>query len=77
MEINAKEARAKLSSLLKEVEKGGEVILLRRGKKVARLIPIQNRPGGLPNLKAFRASIRIKGGPLSDAVKKGREKERY
>lgn len=77
MEINAKEARAKLSGLLKQVEKGNEVILLRRGKKVARLVPTREGQRKLPVLKEFRASIRVKGEPLSMAVIRGREEERF
>ena len=77
MEINAKQARAKLSSLLKRVEEGGEVVLLRRGKRIARLIPAERKQGRLPTLKEFRASIQIKGKPLSIDVIRGRENERF
>jgi prevent-host-death family protein len=77
MEISAKEARERLSDLLKRAEKGEEVLLLRRGKKVARLVPVKKAQKTLPSLKAFRASIRIKGQPLSMAVLKNREEERF
>ena len=77
MEISAKEARARLSDLLKRAEKGEEVLLFRRGKKVARLVPAKKLQKTLPSLKEFRASIRIKGQPLSMAVVKDREKERF
>ena len=77
MEINAKQARAKLSSLLKRVEEGGEVVLLRRGKRIARLIPAERKQGRLPTLKEFRASIQIRGEPLSIDVIRGREDERF
>ena len=77
MEISAKEARVRLSDLLKRAEKGEEVLLLRRGKKVARLVPAKKVQKTLPSLKEFRASIRIKGQPLSMAVLKNREEERF
>ena len=77
MEIGAKEARGKFSSLLKTVERGEEVIILRRGKQIARLIPSSNSKRTLPGLKEFRASIRVKGRPLSVDVVRGREEERY
>jgi prevent-host-death family protein len=35
------EAKTKLSELVTEVEAGGEVILARAGKPVARLLPLQ------------------------------------
>ena len=77
MEISAKEARMRLSDLLKRAEKGEEVLLFRRGKKVARLVPVKKVQKTLPSLKEFRASIRIKGQPLSVAVLKNREEERF
>jgi prevent-host-death family protein len=77
MEINVKEARARLSFLLKKVEKGDEILLLRRGKKVARLVPVQTPQRPLPSLKEFRSSIQLKGKPLSAVVVESREKERF
>jgi len=77
MEINAKEARGKLSSLLKRVEKGDEIVVVRRGKQVARLVPFRRKEKHLPQLREFRASIRVKGEPLSVAVLHAREEERY
>jgi len=77
MEINAKEARNKLSSLLDRVEKGDEIIILRRGKKVARLTSSQDGVKGLPSLKKFRSTLRVKGLPLSATVIRQRAEERY
>jgi prevent-host-death family protein len=77
VEINAKEARAKLSSLLKKVEKGDEIVVVRRGKQVARLIPFQRKEKHLPQLREFRASIKIKGKPLSAIISHSREEARY
>ncbi|MBC8417856.1 MAG: type II toxin-antitoxin system prevent-host-death family antitoxin [Desulfobacterales bacterium] len=77
MEINVKEARNKISALLDITEKGGEVLISRRGKKVARLVPMADAEKRLPDLSAFRASISVKGGPLSRTVIDGRNAERY
>ncbi len=68
MEVSAKEARMRLSDLLKRAEEGEEILLVRRGKKVARLIPAKKLQKTLPSLKKFRASFRVKGKPLSMAV---------
>jgi prevent-host-death family protein len=76
-EISAKEARGKFSSLLKSVEVGGEVVILRRGKQVARLVPPLGVGSRLPSLKEFRASILISGEPLSATVLHGRKEERF
>ena len=77
MEISVKEARAKFSALLNRVKDGDEVIIRRRGKEIARLLPpgIEGKP--LPSLRDFRRSIRLKGEPMSAAVCKGRKEERY
>jgi prevent-host-death family protein len=77
MEMGAKETRNRLSMLLKRVEEGDEVIILRRGKKVARLIPHQNGAKRLPSMKDFRASIRIRGDSLSRVVSVERKGARY
>ena len=77
MEIGAKEARGKLSSLLKKVEKGDEIVVVRRGKQVARLIPFQKKEKHLPQLREFRASIKIKGKPLSATISNSRGETRY
>ena len=77
MEISAKEARSKFSSLLDQVEEGDEVIIRRRGKEIARLVPPKGEGKRLPGLRKFRAAIRVKGGALSAVVKRGRSEERY
>jgi prevent-host-death family protein len=77
MEINVKDARSRLRSLLDRVEVGDEVIILRRGKEVARLVPPEGEGKPLPSLKEFRASIRIIGEPLIDTVIQERQEERY
>ena len=77
IEISTKKARAELSSLLKRVEKGEEVIIFRRGKQVARIVPVRNSAKRLPSLKDFRAGIRLRGQPLSEIVVQFRKDERY
>ncbi len=77
MEVSAKEARMRLSDLLKRAERGEEVLLVRRGKKVARLVPARKMEKTLPSLEEFRASIQMKGRPLSKAVIREREEERF
>ena len=77
MEVNVKDARNRLSFLLAQVEKGGEVIIMRRGKEVARLVPPRGEGKPLPSLKGFRSSIKITGKSLSSVVIEGRDEERY
>ena len=71
-----KEARSRFSDLISQVEKGEEVVITRRGKAVARLVPYAAAERRLPSLKEFRASIRIAGDPLSKTVVQNRNEER-
>ena len=77
MEVNVKEARAKISSLLDRTQKGEEVVIVRRGKRVARLVAVGDTDKRLPDLSTFRNSISLKGEALSRAVIQGRSEERY
>ena len=77
MEVSVKEARKKIKYLLDRVNKGEEVIITRRGKAEAKLIPIEDKEAGnkeLPDLNKVRASIKVKGKPLSQIVIEERNK---
>lgn len=76
LEVNVKEARSKLSILLDRVERGEEIIIKRRGKKVALLVSA-NREKALPSIKDFRASISTTGKPLSETVIDMRQEDRH
>jgi prevent-host-death family protein len=76
LEVNIKEARSKLSKLLKKVEHGQHILLTRRGKEVARLVPPQ-KTRRLPSLKEFRRTITAPEQGLSAAVLAARDEERY
>lgn len=76
IEVNIKEARRQLSSLLTRVNQGEEVAVTRHGKKVACLVPPQVVER-LPSLADFRSSLPVQTVPLSGVVIKSREQERY
>ena len=76
LEVNVKDARSKLSTLLDRVEQGEEIIITRRGKKVARLVSPEKHLS-LPPLKDFRSSLKIKGKAITESVIKARREERY
>lgn len=42
--VNVHEAKTQLSKLLEQVERGDEVVIARRGKPVARLVPHRPEP---------------------------------
>ena len=76
LEVSVKEVRSYLSILLDRVEWGEEIIITRRGKKVALLVsPERNKT--LPSLREFRVSISPPGKPLSETVINLRQEERY
>jgi len=75
-EVNVKDARGQLSALLDRVEKGEEIIINRRGKRVAKIVP-PGKLNNLPSLKDFRASLKLRGKPLSQTVIDARKEERY
>jgi len=74
-----KDARARLSDLIRAVEHGESVTITKRGKTVARIIPPDMAPAAkkAPDLSAFRASLKAAGKPLSQVVIDNRRKARF
>ena len=77
--INLKEARKRLSDLVRAAEHGETVTITRRGKPVARLVPpeTQSTHKKAPDLTEFRASMKVKGKPMSQVVSDMRREARY
>jgi prevent-host-death family protein len=76
--VNLKEARRRLGALVKAAERGQSIVITRRGRTVARLVPAEAAPAkGLPDLTEFRKSIKVKGRPLSQIVIAMRDEERF
>jgi len=57
LEVTAAEANAKLSSLLDVVEAGQSVVITRRGKAIAELVPRRAVRDLLPQLQSLRNSL--------------------
>jgi prevent-host-death family protein len=76
IESNIRKTKAKLSSYLSQVAQGEEVVIVRRGKPVAILKPIE-KATALPSMKGFRQKIRLRGLSPSETVIKMREESRY
>ena len=76
-DVNLKEARRRLGQLVDAAERGETTVITRRGKEVARLVPMHEQPlPGLPDLAEFRASLKPKGRSLTDELLAQREEER-
>lgn len=58
--INVKDARRNISRLLDQVTAGEEIIIIRRGKPVARMVQVDNQSiesVRFPNRRAFRDKL--------------------
>lgn len=76
--VNMSEARRRLSDLVDSAERGQSVVITRRGRAVARIVPAQREARKpLPEMGDFRASLKVKGKSLSDTVVEMRAEERY
>ena len=75
--VSVAEARRRFKALLDEVSAGHPVSVVRRGEEVARLVPPRPKRLRLPDLGPFRASIRVKGEPISRTVIRARHAARY
>ena len=76
--VNIREARRRLRHIVDAAERGKSVVITRRGRKIAKVVPAKPRSGkGLPDLTEFRRTIAAKGKPLSAVVIKARRPERY
>lgn len=77
-EIGALEAKNKLSALLDDVEHGGEVVITRRGKPVAKLIPATiafNREAAeaaAERIIARSKGVTLDGLKIKDLINEGR-----
>lgn len=69
-----REARQQLTTLIDDVRKGREVVITDRGRPVARLVPPAGPVGrGLPNLAAFRSTVRRLTPTLSSLIAADRD----
>jgi prevent-host-death family protein len=76
MDVGTRELRKHLSEVLDRVARGERILVRRRGRPAAALVPLDERAGRLPSLAAFRARIRVRGRPLSAEIVASREDER-
>jgi antitoxin (DNA-binding transcriptional repressor) of toxin-antitoxin stability system len=76
--VKIREARSQLSAIVNRAQQGESTVILRRGRAVATVEPVaKGKRGRLPDLSGFRASIKVKGRPLSKVVATLRKESRY
>ncbi|WP_026301057.1 MULTISPECIES: type II toxin-antitoxin system Phd/YefM family antitoxin [unclassified Thioalkalivibrio] len=76
-EIDVRDAREQLSSILKEVERGEEVCILRRGRPVARVVQPAGDPPRFRSRADLRQSLPAMRETAVDTVRTVRDTERY
>jgi prevent-host-death family protein len=76
--VTVAQAKARLSEILSKVEKGGEVVITRRGQPVARLSPVRTarEPIDFATMDALRARQPISKVSSVELIRKMRD-ERY
>jgi antitoxin (DNA-binding transcriptional repressor) of toxin-antitoxin stability system len=75
--VSVREARQNFRRLLDQVQAGDEVVVLRRGVEVGRLVRPNRTSARLPDLDSFRASVKVEGRPLSQDVARNRRSCRF
>ena len=73
--INFTDFRKKASSFITEVEHGETIILMRRGKPIAEIVPFTDQHTRTPSWKEPGIRLQISGGDLSSAIMEEREAE--
>lgn len=76
-EVSVKDARDNFRTWLDRAEAGEEIVILRRGREVARIVPPRREPKTFPDLTEFRKSIKLRGEPMSETVIRQRRESRY
>ena len=77
-QVGASEARNKFGTLLDWVEKGDEIVITRRGKAVARLLPStggfdrEKAAQAVADILARRVGVTLGGIKIKDLVNQGR-----
>lgn len=73
--VSLAQAKAQLSDLLDKVEAGEEVVITRRGRAVAHILPAPrpNQPLRLDSLSAFRATMPRLRRPSAELLREARD----
>ncbi|MBV9757124.1 MAG: type II toxin-antitoxin system prevent-host-death family antitoxin [Alphaproteobacteria bacterium] len=79
MQVGSFEARNQLSALLDEVERGAEIVITRRGKPVARLVPAtpgfdrEKARGAAAGLREIGRTATLGGIRIRELIEDGRD----
>ncbi len=73
--ISFTDFRKQASNFITEVEHGETIVLLRRGKPIAEIVPFADNSVQVPSWKRQSTRLQIKGSDLSSAILEEREPE--
>ena len=73
--ISVSDFRNRVSGILNMVEKGEELVLIKHGKPIARILPVENGEGHIPSWKMPSLRLSVKGTELSKAILEERHDE--
>ena len=79
MELNLADAKARFSEVVNRAEAGESVDILRRGKLVARVVPVERelKPIDVDRLRALHATLPWQKQSSVELLREMREDERY
>lgn len=77
--VNLADAKARLSELVSAAEGGETIEIVRRGKPVARLVPIERtiKPLDIERLRRHLASFKSPPMDTEDSIRSWKDEERY
>ena len=75
--VSVRGARESLCRLLDQVQAGDDVVILRRGVEVGKLVPSDRKTLPLPDLSSLRAAVKLRGRALSRDIREARRSSRY
>ena len=75
--VNVSETRENLAQLLDAVEAGEEVLIVRRDRPVARLVPVASAMSRFPSRRDLREALPPMREDAEDFVRALRDDERY
>lgn len=74
--VSVRALRENLRAVLERVEAGEEIVVVRRGREVALIVPPQRERPGFPDLTVFRGQVELRGEPPGDTLARMRSESR-
>lgn len=73
--ISVSDFRSRVSRILNLVEEGEEMVLVRHGRPIARILPVEPDEDHIPSWKTPLRRISVRGASLSQAILEERQDE--